>query len=127
MFLKLSSENQIELLSSIVKSTGEMVKLIRSGIKLSMLMEDTFEKIFGFLETSLPLIPDVLVFSGKSGFTKEKLLESFETMKFAKDNFDVMPNEFFKEWDKFQNNWDIFAKILNEVKNSQNTIYLSLN
>ena len=127
MSLFLPYDNQIKLINSIIVSTNKLLPLIKDNTELTDTINITILQIFQFLEKILDLVPDLLMTEKKMNFYKEELTGSFNKVISNWETFTDNRDEFFDAWRDFNFWWKELNKTIEKLKESDNTIYLSMN
>ncbi len=123
----LSLENQVALIDSIVKSTDKLIPIIEHTKEFDETINHTIMQIFGFLSRVIVLLPDVLLSETENYCYKAGLIEAHERVIETWKEFRYEPQDFFDSWEEFSNYWAEYNEVLNKIRNSSSTIFLSMN
>jgi hypothetical protein len=121
-------ENNIDLVNKIISTTGQVIPVVEEQETISPAIFDTFKKILDFLNKILEILPDIKISSAgeelniKSTIT-EKLNELTEIwIAFPNRNVDILD-----AWMYFDFWWSEYYKKAKILKNSDSSIFLSMN
>ncbi len=120
-------DNQLEMVNSIVKSTNELLPLLRRNAPLNNTIYNTISDILKFLDKVLVVLPDILISERNDRKIKTNLQESFERVISGWGDFFVDSTEFFAAWDEFSGWWSEFERALEILTADNSTIFLSMN
>lgn len=127
MFGYLSLQENLETVDSLVKSTEKLVEIFRETPEINETFHSTLKQVFIFIHKIMSLMPQVLISPYKRIQIKEEVLFCFSRVEQAWSDYNSSPEYFYDTWYEFIFWWEEFYKILAKVKNSGNTIFLSLN
>lgn len=120
-------DSQLEQINTIIRSTSELVSILKKGDKLNDTLKNTISEIFNFLFKVLNLLPEILLSKEEHSLYKSQLIESFADLQLAWEVYEEMPGEFAERWSDFVYLWDNFYDQFQRINSSSKTIYLSLN
>ena len=124
MDITFSPENHLNLLSSVIKSSNEIIRLIKNNTEISEIVYQTITQIFNFLNKIFKLLPEPLISDTEYKELKNNMIMSYQEVIAGWKNFNEKPLEFVHQWDAFIQNWDLYSAKLSTIKKN---IYISMN
>ncbi len=120
-------KSQINLINSIVASTNELSSCLLNNSNLTPALHETITQILAFLNKTLALMPEILLTTSMHGTKKSDLILAFADVVEKWKNITHDPFGFVWSWSDFADKWNTFILALEDVRNSGNSIFLSLN
>ena len=127
MFGFLTYENQLSLVDSIVKSSSDLILIIKDKVEPDEIIHSTVKQILIFIEKIILLLPKILISQHNLNNLKDDLVISFHAIQDTWENFLIEPQTFYDTWEKFVFCWDEFSRFMKMIQNENNSIYKSLN
>jgi hypothetical protein len=117
----------MEMVNSIIKSTNELLPLLRENTPINRTIHNTISDILRFLYRVIEIMPDILISEKNNQKIKVNLEASFDRVLAGWNDFIIDKGEFFEAWEEFCLWWEEFERALKGLKEKNSTIYLSMN
>ncbi|MGE5479335.1 MAG: hypothetical protein ACM3U1_02800 [Chloroflexota bacterium] len=127
MNTNITFDNQMNLINTIVKSTSDLTIILKKNTTLSDTIYNTISEIFKFMRKVLNLLPDILITGQRQETNKKELMFYFSIVQQNWDIYEDDPEAFHESWEVFKTKWVEFLSIIESIKGSRNTIFLSMN
>lgn len=120
-------EYQISLINLIIKSTSDILMLIKSKQEVDDSLFNSITMIFLMLQKIVRLLPEVLTNHSRFEFLKNELVNTSDTLinNWRDKNSEI--DNLNDKWTEFIFWWREYETSLTNIQESKNTVYLSLN
>jgi hypothetical protein len=120
-------ENQFNMIKSIIKSSNDLVLLLKDNTEIDDLIFLTTFKIFLFMSRMIKSVPEILISDYTNNTLKHEISDSFNKVLHKWEIFRKNPKEFIESWEEFIFWWDEYIRIMEKIGKSDNSIYLYMN
>jgi hypothetical protein len=117
----------IELLSSLVMTSNNLLSLAERDLDFRANLEETFILIMEEIGFNIRRVPDILMADSNRNNSKKKMLTAYDEAIENYYDHEVSDLDFNKSWGKFNFRWQEYLALINHVNNSKHSIMLSLN
>ncbi len=117
-------------LQSIIESTDKIIPLLKNLSAMDIKISDTITKIFDLTGALLGVLPKIVVEETAGRSFKKDLIEAFEKLKNAWEEYEKNPDlfrQFFDSWKQFVEIWRKTFKSISEFEKKENIFTISLN
>ncbi len=118
---------QVNIVNVITKTTDEIIPVIISNPNLDENLKGTIVQVFRFLSKIISMLPDMLITNKKQANHKIELLNTLDIICNAIEQLPQKPELINDAWFEFNYWWNDFNKKINELVESERTIFLSMN
>lgn len=123
----LTYDKQFELIDSIVKSTSQVMPILKKQDYADDKIRATMSMIFDFTDKILQKLPKVLLSKNNLDFFKNELFVSIDRVKKYWEMYPDHKDLLVDEWEMFEEIWKTFYSRATEASKSEKTIFISLN
>lgn len=120
-------EYQISLINLIIKSTSDILVLIRTKQEVDSSLFNSITMIFIMLQKIVRLLPEILTANTKFDFLRTELINSSDSLITIWRDKNSEINNLQDKWIEFVFWWEEYESNLSEIQESKQAIFLSMN
>lgn len=117
----------LDLIDLIVQTSDKLIPIFENNPELNEKIYKTVTMIYDFTANVIKSFPELISSSNNRSNIKKELIASVDKVTESWHNLHESPSAFFDSWTEFKFWWDEYLKMIKEIKDSDNTITLSMN
>ena len=123
----LINDGQLELVKTIIKSSDELILLLKEKPKLDGLLKHTITQILLLMAKIIHVLPEILLTEHGNRILKHEITSSYSKALNCWTNFSEKPEKFIDAWIEFIFWWEEYYKLVNRIKDKKQTVFISMN
>lgn len=121
------NESQLEIVKTIVKSSDELIRIIKEQPKLDKIISNTITQILLLMAKIIHCLPEILLTGNGNRVLKHELTASYARALNCWSSFSENQDDFINAWLEFVFWWQEYCRLAEVIKNENPTLFISVN
>ena len=121
------NENQFELINLIIKSSDELILILKESAEINETVHSTISQMFLFMKNIFKFLPEIINADECFKILKKEMLNSFDNAINHWTESRIFKLEFVESWTIFSKLWNEYFNNIEEIRKSSQSFQLSMN